>query len=256
MAVSPVGPLATGFVLAALTFASFAAAAAIEGVSIFSDADGSVAGLSPDAWAAVVIALFAWAFISANEIAGQRTLKDIYALAPKLTGLSGDALLQALEPSAKRKRDGWIAAAAGLVLGAVLYIGQRNPDAPELGYFDDFGITAWWGISATMVLTSLIVRWVVMARGETSHVTNNLLDQAQLDLLSQDDARMVGRIALRGALVWLLHAAILFLLFVGRPLNAVLILNFLAIVAIAVMVFVTPLALGPSIDLKRQAARA
>ena len=241
MAISPVGPVLTGLVIAVLVFLSFYAVTLIEGVSMFSDGARNVAGLSADTWAAFVISLFGWAFISANEIAGQRNLKDIYALAPKLAGISGDDLLRALEPSPERVRAGWIAAGAGLVIGALLFIGQRNAGTPERGYFEEFTLIAWWAMIATMILTSLVIRWVVMARGETSHVTDSLLNTAQLDLLSQSDAQVVGTIALRGALVWLLHAAILFLLFVGQPLNAVLIVTFLFIVAIAFMVLFTPL---------------
>lgn len=241
MAISPVGPVLTGLVIAALVFLSFYVVTLIEGVSMFSEAERSVAGLSADAWAAFVISLFGWAFISANEIAGQRNLKDIYALAPKLAGITGDDLLRALEPSPERMRAGWIAAGVGLVIGALLFVGQRSAGMPDRGYFEEFSLIAWWAMIATMVLTSLVIRWVVMARGETSQVTDNLLDKAQLDLLSQSDAQVVGTIALRGALVWLLHAAILFLLFVGQPLNAVLIVTFLFIVAIAFMVLFTPL---------------
>ncbi|CDO60081.1 hypothetical protein BN1012_Phect1868 [Candidatus Phaeomarinobacter ectocarpi] len=241
MAVSPVGPVATGFGLAALVFASFYLVTVIEDVSIFSTADRSVVGLSADAWAALVISTFFWAFISANEIAGQRNIKDIYTLAPKLAGITGDDLMRALEPSPERRRAGWIAAVLGLVIGAALFIAQRDAGTPERGYFEEFTLVAWWALIATMLLSSLVIRWVVMARGETTEVTDNVLESAQLDLLSRADAHMVGGIALRGALVWLLHAAILFLLFVGQPLNAVLIVAFLFIVTIALMVFFMPL---------------
>ncbi len=241
MEITPLGPIGTGLVMAVITFLSFVCVAAIEGASIYSTGPRSVAGLSADAWAALVISLFAWAFISANEIAGKRNLRDIQFLAPKLAGISGDDLLRALEPSRERRRAGWIAAGVGLIIGAALFLGQRNAGMPERGLFEEFTLIAWWAMFATVILTSLVIRWVVMARGETSHVTDNLLDKAKLDLLSQEDAHVVGTIALRGALVWLLHAAILFLLFVGQPLNVVLIVTFLTIVAVAVMVFFTPL---------------
>lgn len=241
MAFSPVGPVLTGLAIAAAVFSSFYIVTLVEGVPIFSTADRSVAGLSGDAWAALVISLFAWAFISANELVGRRNFADIYVLAPKLAGVSAEELLAALEPSPERQRSGWIAAGIGLLIGAALFIGQRDAGTPERGYFEHFTPIAWWAMAATMILTSLVIRWVVMARGDTSYVTDNLLGKAKLDLLSQADAQVVGQIALRGAVVWLLHAAILFLLFVGQPLNAVLIITFLAIVAIAIMVLFTPL---------------
>jgi len=241
MAVSPLGPVLTGLAIAVIVFASFYAVTLVEGVSMFSDGPRSVAGLSADAWAAFVISLFAWAFISANELAGRRNFADIYMLAPKLAGVTIDELMAALEPSPERQRGGWIAAGIGLVIGAVLFIGQRNAGTPERGYFEEFSAVAWWAMLATMILTSLVIRWVVMARGDTTYVTDNLMQKAQLDLLSQSDAHVVGQIALRGAVVWLLHAAILCLLFVGQPLNAVLIVTFLTIVAIAFMVLFTPL---------------
>lgn len=241
MAVSPVGPVLTGLAIAAMVFASYYVVTLIEGVSIFDDGPRSVAGLSADSWAAFVISLFAWAFISANELAGRRNFADIYVLAPKLAGVTVDELLAALEPSPERQRGGWIAAAFGLALGAVLFIGQRDAGTPERGYFEEFTPIAWWAMIATMILSSLVIRWVVMARGDTAYVTDNLMDKAKLDLLSQSDAQAVGHIALRGAVVWLLHAAILFLLFVGQPLNAVLIATFCLIVAIAFMVLITPL---------------
>ena len=241
MRLSPVGPVLTGLAIAATVFASFYLVAVIDGVSIFSDGTRSVYGMAPEAWAAFVISLFTWAFISANELAGRRTFTDVFILAPKLAGVSGEDLLRALEPSKERNRDGLIAAGAGLFVGASIFLGQRNSDLPERGMFENFGLIDTWTLVASMILASLVVRWVVMTRGESSIVTDSLLETAKLDLLSRSDAGVIGQIALRGAVVWLLHAAILFLMFVGQPLNAVLIVAFLAIVAIAFMVLFTPL---------------
>lgn len=241
MRISPVGPVLTGLAIAVTVFASFYIVALIDGASIFSDGTRSVGGLTPEAWAAFVISLFSWAFISANELAGRRTFTDVFILAPKLAGVRGEDLLRALEPSKERNRAGLIAAGAGLVVGAGVFMGQRNSDRPDLGILENFQLIDAWTLVASMILASLVVRWVVMTRGESSIVTDSLLDTAKLDLLSRSDAGVIGQIALRGAVVWLLHAAILFLMFVGQPLSAVLIMAFLAIVAIAVMVLFTPL---------------
>ncbi len=241
IAVSSLRVIGTGFALAVLIFTSFLIVTAIEQVSVFEAGPRSIAGLSLDAWAAFVISLFAWAFLSANELAGRRNREDVHTLAPKLAGLSGEELLRALEPTDAHRRAGWIAVGVGAVVGAVIVLAQRTAVMPERGWFEGFTLVAWWALIATMILASLVLRWAVMARGETTQVPDSLLDQAKLDLLSPGEVQLVGHIALRGALVWLLHAAILCLMFVGQPLNAVLVATFLAIVAIAVFVFLTPL---------------
>ncbi|MEP0068738.1 hypothetical protein [Pyruvatibacter sp.] len=237
----PIGPFWTGLVVSLAVFASACVVLWFQGNGWAASQSSYMAELNSDSWAAFVISLFIWAFISANGIAGKRNLADLKSLAEQMRGVDLADLEKALQPSVKRQRFAMAATLIGLPIGAFIFLNQRIAGVDELGYFDRFSPFAVWSLTATTLLTAAVLRWVVLARGEVHGLTSAMEDRIEIDLLDNHHSEVVAGIALRGALVWLMLAAILLLLFVWQPLNAVLMVTFAAIVLIAVLVFMGPL---------------
>lgn len=237
---SPLGALATGFVLFALVLASYVLVQWAEGSPLLSD-DGS--GLQPDTWFALVFALIFWVMTSLPPYVWQANLDDAEALAayvPALTHATIAEMRRGITRAEWRRSVAyWL---AGAVFGVAFYVIQHDREAAGIE-LSSFTWSSGWFVIIAGVLVGQLVRGLSYLRREATSITGHLDHGLEINLLEANKLAGFGRIALRDTFIWLLAGALMLLLVIGREFDAYLLPFLIVVVGSAIVIFV--LALRP-----------
>jgi hypothetical protein len=212
---SPVNLFWTGAVLAFLVYASFLLCAAWNHVPVVIERDGDPA-LSSDAWTALCMALLWWSIVSI----GQYTRKANFADARKLSHLGlaiSTERLAELErgPTSAASRRALFFGLIGALGGMVFYTQVYQPNGHRI-HLTTVTVTSIWFFLMTVALFGQIFRSLSYLRADTSVFVRDLDHRISVDLLDISKLDGFGRIALRGALPWLVSGTIVLLLLLGQ----------------------------------------
>lgn len=209
---SPVPPVATGLVIAALLVAAYVSLALATGDEIFERGDAGVQ-ISTAAWAAFVTSLILAAALTMPVRAlaqWQQALPDLEQTLDE-EGIDKAKRL-AIGPLRRRLgrtvMAGGIGAIGGLAFNAWL---MHNSGLDVTGYVQSTGL---WFLVVQPVLFGLGVRAAVQLGDDDRDIADLVRGHLQVDLANLDQLEVYGRLALRGALSWLVMAAIILLFFV------------------------------------------
>ncbi len=209
---SPLSPIATGVVIAALLYGAYALLALHFGQDFLDITEDGVR-INPGSWAAFVISLIFAAAMTMPE----RARAEWEAALPKLDATldqEGRALARAIAigPSRERWRRAAIAFAIGAVGGLAFNLWLMRSADLSLAQFSQS--TGLWFLIVQPVLFGLGVRAAVQLNDDDRDIARLVRAHLMVDLAQLNALEIYGRLALRGALSWLVMAAIILLFFV------------------------------------------
>lgn len=237
---SPFNLFWTGAIAAVLVYASFLAVAAWNDVAVIVARDGDPA-LAPDAWTALCMALLWWSILSLGQYTRVANLAEARSLARLGVPLQHDRL-KALEdgpPRAARRRAlafGLVGGALGIVFYTLVYRPDGHPVAP-LG----MTVANAWFLVMTVTLFAEIFRSLSFLRTDTVAFVRDLDHRVAIDLFDIAKLDGFGRIALRGALPWLVTGTIVLLLLLGQQSSELFVPLVVGLISSATIVFAWPM---------------
>jgi hypothetical protein len=210
--ISPLPPIATGLVIAALLSGAYALLALQVGQD-FLDVTEAGVQINPGSWAAFVISLIFAAALTMPE----RARAEWEAALPKLEATldeEGRALARAIAVGPSRSR--WRRAAVAFAIGAGGGVGfnlwlMRSADLSIAEFAQSTGL---WFLIIQPLLFGLGVRAAVQLSDDDKDIARLVRAHLTVDLAQLNALEIYGRLALRGALSWLVMAAIILLFFV------------------------------------------
>ncbi len=237
---SPLNLFWTGAVIAVLLYLSFVFCALWNGLDIVIDRTGDPT-LSSDAWTALCMSLLWWTIISLGQYTRSANLAEAWKLSKLGVSMSIERLAE-LERGPTRvalRRAaffGLIGAAAGFVFYTIVY----RPDG-RVVWPSNMTLTNAWFFVMTLGLFTEIFRSLSFLRMDTSVFVRDLDHRVAIDLLDISKLDGFGRIALRGALPWLLTGTIVLLLLLGQRSTELFLPLIAGLVASATIVFAWPM---------------
>jgi len=212
---SPVNLFWTGAILAFLVYASFLLCAAWNHVPVVIERDGDPA-LSSDAWTALCMALLWWSIVSIGQYTRKANLADARKLSHLGLAISAERLAE-LErgPTSASSRRALFFGLIGALGGMIFYTQVYQPNGHRV-QLTTVTVTSTWFFLMTAVLFGQIFRSLSHLRADTSVFVRDLDHRITVDLLDISKLDGFGRIALRGALPWLVSGTIVLLLLLGQ----------------------------------------
>lgn len=237
---SPLNLFWTGAAIAVLLYLSFMSCALWNGLNIVIDRTGDPT-LSSDAWTALCMSLLWWTIISLGQYTRSANLAEAWKLSKLGVSMSIERLAE-LERGPTRVAHrraaffGLIGAAAGFVFYMIVY----RPDG-RVVWPSNMTLTNAWFFVMTLGLFTEIFRSLSFLRMDTSVFVRDLDHRVAIDLLDISKLDGFGRIALRGALPWLLTGTIVLLLLLGQRSTELFLPLIAGLVASATIVFAWPM---------------
>lgn len=215
VAASPLNLFWTGAIFSILIYASFLFCAEWNDVPIIIERDGNPA-LSTDAWTAFCMSLLWWSILSIGQYTRAGNLADAWELVrlgvpietQRLKGLE-------LGPTRRANRRAFLFGLFGFLAGMVFYTQVYKPNGHSVS-LQTATVTSAWFFLMTAALFGEIFRSLSFLRSDTSVFLSDLDDGVAIDLLDISKLDGFGRIALRGALPWLVTGTIVLLLLLGQ----------------------------------------
>ena len=240
MLASPLNLFWTGAVIAVLLYLSFVSCALWNGLNIVVDRTGDPT-LSSDAWTALCQALLWWSILSIGQYTRVANLAEAWNLSRLGLSINVDRLA-ALErgPTRAAKRRAAVFGLIGAAGGVVFYTLVYRPDGHPVGPLN-MTLTNAWFLVMTVGLFAQIFRSLSFLRMDTSAFIRDLDHRVAIDLLDISKLDGFGRIALRGALPWLLTGTIVLLLLLGQRSTELFLPLIAGLVASATIVFAWPM---------------
>jgi hypothetical protein len=207
-----VSPVATGFLIAGLLVAFFFALRWMLGELGPPRASPGWGGLDPAARGAVVLALLVGYTIGAGRAIGLAIYRDLQKLGLEdpehdLSIDETPALARSPETHEGARTAGWIGAALGLSI--YLLVGFVFVRSYESGQIAD-GIYFAIVVPLLLALMARAAWWTLRQAREMAATIDAHL---AVDLVERVPAKLAGRVALRGALVWIVGISISTLMF-------------------------------------------
>ena len=237
---SPLNLFWTGAAVAVFAYVSFLVCAAWNSVPVIVERNGDPT-LAPDAWTALCMALLWWSILSIGQYTRVANLAEAWSLSR--LGLSiNTERLAALERgptrAAKRRAAGF--SALGVVVGVIFYSLVYRPDGHRVHLWDAT-LTNVWFLLMTILLFAEIFRGLSFLRMDTHALVGDLDHRAEIDLLDISKLDGFGRIALRGALPWLVTGTIVLLLLLRQRESELFLPLVIGLIASASVVFAWPM---------------
>lgn len=209
---SPLAPIATGLVIAVLLYGAYVGLAVHFGQEFLNVTEAGVR-INPGSWAAFVISLIFAAALTMPE----RARAEWQAALPKLEATldeDGQALARAIAVGPSRTR--WRRAVIAFAIGALGGVGfnlwlMRSADLSIAQFAQSTGL---WFLIVQPLLFGLGVRAAVQLSDDDKDIARLVRAHLRVDLAQLHALEIYGRLALRGALSWLVMAAIILLFFV------------------------------------------
>jgi len=208
---SPFNLFWTGAILAFLVYVSFLLCAAWNHVPVIVERDGDPT-LAPDAWTALCMALLWWSILSLAQYTRIANLAEARKLSHLGVSISHERLMN-LEHGATRRanRRAFVFGVLGAVAGMIFYTQVYRPNGHSVS-LSTITLTSTWFFLMTAALFAQIFRGLSFLRSDTSAFIGELDHRVNVDLLDISKLDGFGRIALRGALPWLVTGTIVLLL--------------------------------------------
>lgn len=237
---SPLNLFWTGAVLAVVLYLSFIACAAWNGLTIIVDRTGNPT-LSSDAWTALCMSLLWWTIISLGQYTRAANLAEAWKLSRLGVSMS-TGRLEELErgPTLVAHRRAFAFGLLGVASGVVFYALVYRPDG-HVVWPRSMTLTNAWFFVMTLGLFTEIFRSLSFLRMDTSAFVRDLDHRVAIDLLDISKLDGFGRIALRGALPWVLTGTIVLLLLLGQRSSELFWPLIAGLVASATIVFAWPM---------------
>ncbi|SRR5579885_353886 len=226
---SPLGTLATAFLIFALFAGAYWLCAALDGAAIFAPGPASL-WLSARSQVAFSLSLIVATILGVQRHARIRERRDLQALAAILEGGAASASFFAkLTPQGARL---WQATAAGVLIGLVAgwFLRFRGGDMGPAAQ-------AWFAF-VTVVLFVLFTRGFELTRISGQNVRAVFERELMIDLLRIEKLSVIGRAAARVALIWFVSTAAFCLLFLNMGLTLFTVGFVVACAAMGVWIFV------------------
>lgn len=240
VSVSPFNLGWTALLVAVLVYSSFLACATLSGVPVIVEREGNPV-LDSDAWTALCMA-FLWSSILCL---GEYTRRSNLAEARSLIALGvpvNTGRLKTLEfgPRPAENRRAFLFGLAGAIGGLVFYTQVYHPDGHPLR-LSTITVTNIWFLVMTVVLFSRIFRSLSFARTDTAAFIRDLDHRVTIDLFDIQKLDGLGRIALRGALPWLVTGTIVLLLLLGQRSTELFVPLVIGLASSATIIFALPM---------------
>ena len=211
-AFSPFPPVVNGILASAALYAIFLALTTSFGPPVIENTQTG-ARFSGSAWAALVMSLIFGAATTMPALSQRQWVKALPDLTAVLDAQGArQAEAMAVGPPVTRLRAGALAFAAGALGGVALNVWLMGADAFEPGAYLR-SIRPWFDI-VNPLLFGLGARAVQLLRDDDQEMKALTAGHLQVDLAHLERHFVFGRLALRGALAWLVMTAIILLFFV------------------------------------------
>lgn len=212
---SPLNLFWTGAIFAFLVYVSFLLCAAWNDVPVVVERAGDPT-LSADAWTALCMALLWWSILSIGQYTRTGNLADAWELVRLGIPIKTERL-DGLErgPTRRANRRAFLFGVVGVVAGMVFYTQVYKPNGHSVSV-ETATVTSAWFFLMTAALFGEIFRSLSFLRTDTSVFLSDLDHRVPIDLLDISKLDGFGRIALRGALPWLVTGTIVLLLLLGQ----------------------------------------
>jgi hypothetical protein len=237
---SPLNLFWTGALVAVLIYGSFLFCAAWNGVQVVVERGGDPT-LTSDAWTALCQSLLWWSILSLGQYTRAGNLKDAWELS-RLGMPVDNARLEALErgPMEGAHRRARLFGLLGVALGVVFYALVYRPEGHPVGP-REMTLTNLWFLLMTVSLFAEIFRSLSHLRADTVAFIRDLDRGVTVDLLDMSKLDGFGRIALRGALPWLVTGTIVLLLLLGQRSTELFVPLVVGLISSATIVFAWPM---------------
>lgn len=237
---SPFNLFWTGAAATVLVYASFLAVAAWNDVAVIVARDGDPV-LAPDAWTALCMALLWWSILSLGQYTRVANIAEARNLARLGVPLRHERLktLEDGPPRATRRRAlafGLVGGAIGIVFYALVYRPEGHPVVPWA-----MTLANIWFLVMTATLFAEIFRSLSFLRTDTVAFVRDLDHRVAIDLFDIAKLDGFGRIALRGALPWLVTGTIVLLLLLGQQSSELFVPLVVGLISSATVVFAWPM---------------
>ncbi|WP_440958341.1 hypothetical protein ACFELO_13765 [Oceanicaulis sp. LC35] len=209
---SPLPPVLNGLLISALIYAVYLVYSVEVGQAVIEQAGAGVR-FNSAAWAALVICMITGVATTMPAI----TQRQWQASLPQLKAVLDEAGGRQVEAMAKgpTRQHAWrslLVFLAGAVGGLLVNMWLLNP--PEITWDQYWGtISPFFAIMNALVF-GLAARGGYMVRYEDREMRQLVENHLQVDLAHLERNQIFGRLALRGALAWLVMTAVILLLFV------------------------------------------
>jgi hypothetical protein len=238
---SPFNLFWTGAIAAIVAYGSFLLCAVWNNVAVIVEGREGEPALSSDAWTALCLALLCWSILAINEYTRRANLAEVRALARLGVPINMERLATLEQGSTRRAHRrslafGLIGALGGIVFYALVY----RPDGHPVGPLN-MTLTNVWFFILTVGLFAQIFRSLSFLRTSTAAFMRDIDNGLEIDLLDIAKLDGLGRIALRGALPWLITGTIVLLLLLGQKSSEYFVPLVVGLVASATIVFALPM---------------
>ena len=210
--VSPLPPVLNGVLVSLSLYGLYLLLSVNVGQPIIEPADQGVR-FNPAAWAAMVICLIFGVATTMPAITQVQWRASLPQLRAVLDAEGQDKAEQiAIGPTRRQSRTSLVAFAIGGSVGLLVNIWLLNP--PNMPWRDYWtSISPFFAIMNTVVF-GLAARGAYMVRYEDREMKRLVENHLQVDLAHLEQNQVFGRLALRGALAWLVMTAVILLFFV------------------------------------------
>lgn len=199
--VSPLGPIATTTLLGIIIFGGFVLNVALtHGIEDFlSDEDGAMMFRFAAILTLILCAAFGTNYF--DDQASRKDTEDIKKVWPDL-----------VLPERMDLRSMRVATIIGFAfgLGFLLFLLGVNANWDVIGFLSSAGL---WFALVTPILWTLMARGIVGTVTAGNSLSKTIRDQLEIDLYRHHELAVFGRIAMRGAFVWLIFVGIILLFF-------------------------------------------
>ena len=209
---SPLPPVLNGILISALLYALYLFYSVEVGQPIIDQTEAGVS-FNNAAWAALVICLIfgvATTMPAITQRQWQASLPQLKAVLDAPGGRQVEAMAKG--PSHRHAWQSLLAFAAGAAGGFVVNIWLLNP--PNLTWAEYWSTISPFFAIMNSVVFGLAARGGYMVRYEDREMRQLVETHLQVDLAHLERNQIFGRLALRGALAWLVMTAVILLLFV------------------------------------------
>ena len=209
---SPLLPVLNGVLVTVLVYSLYLFISVQVGQPIV-EASSTGARFNSAAWAALVISLIfgvATTMPAITQRQWRASLSELYAVLDKPGRLKAEAI--AVGPTRRQSRRSLIAFAIGAAGGLLLNAWLLNPST--LSWQDYWTSISPYFAFMNSVVFGLATRGGYMVRYEDQEMRTLVEDHLQIDLAHLERNQIFGRLALRGALAWLVMTAVILLFFV------------------------------------------
>lgn len=209
---SPLPPVLNGLLVSLVLYGLYLLLSVKAGQPIIEPAAQGVR-FNPAAWAALVVCLIfgvATTMPAITQAQWRASLPQLYAVLDAEG--QGKAEQIAIGPTRRQSRTSLAAFVIGAIVGLLVNIWLLNP--PNLPWRDYWtSISPFFAIMNTVVF-GLAARGAYMVRYEDREMKRLVENHLQVDLAHLERNQVFGRLALRGALAWLVMTAVILLFFV------------------------------------------